>query len=168
MPIIAKLSYLRIAHRKVRLVVDLIRGKPVEEAQVILSFTIKRAAKPVLKLLKSAVANAKHNFQIEDNLYITKITVDGGPMRKKARARARGLAFPIQKKTSHITLILDTIAEKKKLRKITKSTIIKKTESIEKTNKNYKIKKPKLRAEKKILKPKIETGIKRVFRRKAF
>jgi len=79
MAVTAKLNYLRIAPRKVRLVVDLIRGKTVGEAQTILNFTTKRANKPLLKLLKSAAANAKHNFQIdESNLYISKIVVDEG------------------------------------------------------------------------------------------
>ncbi|MDI6591661.1 MAG: 50S ribosomal protein L22 [Patescibacteria group bacterium] len=115
MLITAKLRYLRIAPRKVRLVADLIRGKKVEEAQNILNFTVKRAAKPLLKLLKSAIANAKNNFQLEEsNLYISKILVDEGPKYKRWRARARGRADQIQKKTSHLTLVLDEITKKPK------------------------------------------------------
>lgn len=111
----AKLRYLRIAPRKVRLVADLIRGKSVEEAQTILNFTVKRAAQPLLKLLKSAIANAKNNFQLEEaNLYISKILVDEGPKYKRWMPRARGRASLIQKKTSHITLILDEINKKPK------------------------------------------------------
>jgi large subunit ribosomal protein L22 len=103
----AKLRYLRIAPRKVRLVADLIRGKSVLEAERILNFTRKRAALPLLKLLKSAVANAKHNFNLDEkNLYISKITVDQGPKTKKIFPRARGRADIKEKKTSHITLIL--------------------------------------------------------------
>jgi len=81
MSVIAKLKYLRIAPRKVRLVANLILGKSTKEAQSILDFTVKKAAQPLLKLLKSALSNAKHNFQLldESNLYISKIIVkDGG------------------------------------------------------------------------------------------
>jgi len=103
----AYLRYLRIAPRKVRLVADLIRGKSVEEAERILNFTRKKAALPLLKLLKSAIANAKHNFNLDaKNLYISKITVDEGPKMEKIFPRARGRADIIQKKTSHITLVL--------------------------------------------------------------
>lgn len=108
MAITAKLRYLRIAPRKVRLVADLIRGKSVEEAQNILNFTQKRAALPILKLLKQAISNAKNNFQLEEkNLYISKILVDEGPKLKRVRPRAKGHADEIQKKTSHITLVLE-------------------------------------------------------------
>lgn len=114
----AKLSYLRIAPRKVRLVADLIRGKSVEKAQTILNFTIKKAAKPILKLLKSAIINAKNNFQTDlKNLYISKITVDEGPKLKRIRPRARGQAYRIEKKTSHITIYLDDRSDKKPVEK---------------------------------------------------
>jgi large subunit ribosomal protein L22 len=103
----ARLRYLRIAPRKVRLVADLIRGKSVEEAERILNFTRKRAALPLLKLLKSAIANAKHNFNLDEKkLYISKITIDEGSKMKKIFPRARGRADIIQKKTSHVTLVL--------------------------------------------------------------
>lgn len=108
------LRYLRIAPRKVRLVADLIRGKQVEKAQTILNFTVKRATNPLLKLLNSGLANAKNNLKIEPgNLYISKITVDEGPKLKRWMPRARGQAYEIQKKTSHVTIILDEIKEKK-------------------------------------------------------
>ena len=164
MPVTAKLKYLRIAPRKVRLVADLIRGKRIEEAQSILNFTIKKAAPPLLKLLRSATANAKNNFQLdESNLYITKILVDEGPKYKRWRARARGRAEEIQKKTSHVTVVLDEIVKKpKKLKKI------KKPEEVKKVEKAPKIEKPKLKPEIEIKKPKVERGIKRIFRRKAF
>jgi len=113
MPVVAKLKYLRIAPRKVRLVADLIRGKSVEESQNILTFTKKRAALPLLKLLKSAVANAENNFQLDKkNLYIPKILVDEGPKLKRMMPRSRGQANEIQKKTSHITIVLDEIKKK--------------------------------------------------------
>jgi len=115
MPVVAKLKYLRIAPRKVRLVADLIRGKSVEQAQTLLRFTVKKANEPVLKLLKSAIASARNNFQLEEsNLYIRKISVDEGPKYKRHMPRARGQAYEIQKKTSHVTLWLDEIEKKKK------------------------------------------------------
>jgi len=113
MPVTAKLRNLRIAPRKVRMVADLIRRKPVVEAENILKFTVKRAAPVILKLLNSAVANAKNNFKMEkDNLYIQRILVDEGPKMKRWLPRARGKADEIQKKTSHITIILDEIKGK--------------------------------------------------------
>ena len=164
MSVTAKLRYLRIAPRKVRLVVNLIRGKPVEEAQTILSFTTKKATISLLKLLNSAVASAKNNFQLDPtNLFISKITVDEGPKYKRWRPRARGQVSEIQKKTSHVTLILDEMTKKpKKVKKITKA---KKAEKIEKIPKPEK---PKFKPEIKIKKPKVEKGTKRIFKRKAF
>jgi large subunit ribosomal protein L22 len=103
----AYLRYLRISPRKVRLVADLIRGKSVLEAERILNFTRKKAALPLLKLLKSAISNARHNFNLDEkNLYVSKITVDQGPKTKKVFPRARGRADIKEKKTSHVTLIL--------------------------------------------------------------
>ena len=104
----AYLRYLRIAPRKVRLIADLIRGKSVEEAQTILRFTNKGGTTPLLKLLNSAVASGVHNFQLDPgNLYIAKLLVDEGPKLKRVYPRARGKADQIQKKTSHVTLVLD-------------------------------------------------------------
>lgn len=165
MPVVAKLRYLRIAPRKVRLVADLIRGKSVEEAQTILKFTVKRATDPLLKLLKSAIANAKNNFQLqESNLYISKILVDEGPKYKRYMPRARGQASEIQKKTAHITLWLDEIVKKpKKVEKIKKAEKVEKME--ERTPKKER---PELKPEIKAQKPKIGKGIKKLFRRKAF
>jgi len=164
MPVTAKLRYLRIAPRKVRLVVDLIRDKTVEEAQTILSFTTKKAAQVILKLLKQAVSNAKTNFQLEEkNLYISKILVDEGPKYKRWMPRARGVTSPIQKKTSHIIIVLDEIVKKPK--KVKKIERIEKVEEMEKVPK---IEKPKLKPEIEVAKPKIERGIKKIFRRKAF
>jgi len=97
-----------MAPRKVRLVADLIRGKDVKEAKEILSFCKRRAAKPLLKLLNSAIANAKHNFNLkEENLFVSKIMVDEGPRLKRIFPRARGRADTIQKKMSHITIVLE-------------------------------------------------------------
>lgn len=100
--------YVRIAPRKARLVTDLIKGKPVEEALTILRFVPKKAARLVDKTLRSAVANAEQNPNIDvDTLYIKRIFVDGGPTMKRWRPRAMGRATKIIKRTSHITVILD-------------------------------------------------------------
>jgi len=170
MEVKAKLNYLRIAPRKVRLVADLIRWKKVEEAQTILKFTVKKGAHNLLKLLNSAVANAKNNFQIEpDNLYISKITVDEGPKYKRWMPRARGSASEIQKKTAHITLVLNEVEGTKKSKKIKKEgqrpVSIEKKEVVEE-KKVAKYEKPKSRPTFDKPKPKIVRGINRIFRRK--
>jgi large subunit ribosomal protein L22 len=102
----AKLNYLRIAPRKTRSVADLIRGLRVDEAEAQLMVQRRRPAKPILKLLRSAVANAKNNKLNVDHLFIFEIRVDGGPMLKRSLPRARGSASPIQKKMSHVTIVL--------------------------------------------------------------
>ncbi len=103
--------YVRISPRKVRLVVDLIRGKRVGEALAILRHTPKAASPVVEKVLNSAVANATHNYHMNPNdLYIAKIYVDEGPTLKRFRPRARGMASRINKRTSHITVV---VSEKK-------------------------------------------------------
>jgi large subunit ribosomal protein L22 len=112
MEVKAKAAHVRIAPRKVRVVVDLIRGKDIGEALAILKNTPKAASPLVEKVLKSAVANAEHNFELKaDNLFVAQAFVDQGPSLKRFRARARGMASRILKKTSHITL---TVAEKQK------------------------------------------------------
>lgn len=168
MPATAKLRYLRIAPRKVRQVSDLIRGKRVTEAQTLLRFLPKKASLPLTKLLKSATDSAQKNLQLEENnLYISKITVDEGPKLKRWQPRARGQAYEIQKKTSHVTIILDELEKKpKRVKRPRKAKIIE--EKIEKAEKAVKIEKPKLRPEIKAAKPKIERGIRKIFRRKAF
>ena len=114
MAISAKIKYLRISPRKVRMVADLIRNKTVGEAEAILKFTTKKASKPLLKLLESSIANAKNNFKKDiSSLYISSIMVDGGPILKRTMPRSRGTAFAIQKKTSHITIVLGEIGLKK-------------------------------------------------------
>ena len=107
--ITAKLSDYRQAPRKVRLVVDLVKGKTVEDARNSLNFLVKRASKPLLDLLNSAVANAEHNFNItSDKLFVKNFRVDEGMVLKRRRPRARGMAYPINKRTSHVFLELDT------------------------------------------------------------
>lgn len=100
--------YVRIAPRKVRLVIDLIRGKEVGEAIAILRHTPKAASPVVEKLVMSAVANAEHNYKMNpDNLVISEITCDQGPTLKRYRPRAQGRASRINKRTSHITVVLN-------------------------------------------------------------
>ncbi|GAA4723695.1 50S ribosomal protein L22 [Brevibacillus fulvus] len=100
--------YIRIAPRKVRLVVDLIRGKQVGEALAILKHTPKAASPVVEKVLKSAIANAEHNYELDpNNLVVGKVFVDQGPTLKRFRPRAMGRASRIHKRTSHITVVLN-------------------------------------------------------------
>jgi len=107
MEIKAKLSNLRTAPRKVRQVLDLVRGKKVLEAQSILLFTVNKSARSVLKLLNSAVASAKNDFHLDEaNLVIFKITADEGPKLKRWHPMSRGRAYPIIKRSTHIALIL--------------------------------------------------------------
>lgn len=108
MEIKAKARYIRMSSRKVKLVIDLIRGKSVKEAEAILAFVNKAAARPVGKLLQSAVANAVNNSKLEkEKLFIKKITADQGPSLKRWRPRAFGRAAPIKKHTCHISIVLE-------------------------------------------------------------
>jgi large subunit ribosomal protein L22 len=101
-------KYVRIAPRKVRVVMDLIRGKSVAEAFAILKFTPKVGAEAIEKVLKSAVANAENNFDMNvDNLYVSSAYVDQGPTMKRIHPRSRGQAFKILKRSSHITVAVD-------------------------------------------------------------
>jgi large subunit ribosomal protein L22 len=103
---------LRMSPRKVRLVVDLIRGKKVASALAQLQFSPRAATLPISKLVKSAVANAKHNYDlVEDNLFIKSIFVDGGATLKRSMPRAQGRATPIRKRTSHITVVLGELVD---------------------------------------------------------
>ena len=143
----AHLRHLRMSPRKVRLVTDLIRGAESKKAREQLKFIPKKASEPVLKLLNSAIANAKNNFNLEENnLFISEIFVNEGRTLKRWRARAMGRSAPIMKRTSHITIVLDEIkpkqVSKKKKKKEAKPKIIKKTE--------------KIKVEKKIIPPKKE------------
>ena len=103
----AKLSYARISSRKVKIVIDLIRNKPVAEALGILKNTPKAASEILVKLLESAIANAENNNNMDvNNLYIAEIYANQGPTLKRIRPRAQGRAFRIRKRTSHITIVL--------------------------------------------------------------
>lgn len=97
----------RIAPRKARLVVDLVRGKNVGEAISILKFTPKAASEIVLKVLNSAIANADHNYEMDvEKLYVKEAVVNEGPTLKRFMARAKGSASSIMKRTSHITIVV--------------------------------------------------------------
>ena len=103
----AKVSYARIAPRKVKIVIDLIRNKPVGAAIGILKNTPKAASYIVEKLLNSAIANAENNHNMSaDNLYVKEIYANPGPILKRIQPRAQGRAFRINKRTSHITVVL--------------------------------------------------------------
>ena len=102
--------YIRISNRKVKIVIDMIRGKSVKEAAAILAYTPKSASEPVLKLLNSAIANAENNLDMNrDDLYVAEVYANQGPTLQRYRARASGSASPIRKRTSHITIILDQV-----------------------------------------------------------
>lgn len=167
----ATLRYLRIAPRKVRLVADLIKGKKVSEAQTLLQFVNNAAVASFQKLIRSALSGASHNFQIDEaNLYIAKIVVDEGPKLKRFRPRARGRAYPIQKKTSHITVVLEelvpgTIDKKGKLVAASAKDIASSTLESGKTGLGAQ--KPKFGREKKLRTQKLGGVRNRIFRRKA-
>jgi large subunit ribosomal protein L22 len=100
-------KYIRIAPRKIRVVIDLIRGKNVGEAFAILKHTPKVGSEVVEKVLKSAVANAEHNYDMNtDNLYVAAAYVDQGPTMKRIHPRSRGQAFKILKRSSHVSVVV--------------------------------------------------------------
>ena len=108
----AKLSNLNTSAQKTRLVVDLVRGKPVLEALNVLTFTPNKAAQPVQKLIRSAIANAEENYGVaRDDLYIYKIYADEAPTRKWRRFGARGRFKPILRRRSHVTVVLREFEE---------------------------------------------------------
>ena len=103
----ATLRYLHIAPRKVRLIANTLRGMPVQEAEAQLFLRPQRASEPLLKLLRSAIANAKTNQKMNPNtLFVSAIRVDQGPVLKRSLPRAQGRATPIHKIMSHVTITL--------------------------------------------------------------
>jgi len=107
MNITAKLNDYRQSPRKVRLVAGLIRGQKVETALDTLQLTVKRASDPIIALLKSAIANAKNNFSLNvEDLFVKSLTVDNGAILYRRMPRARGVAYAIRKRTSHVSLVL--------------------------------------------------------------
>ena len=108
----AKARFVRAAPRKVRLVADQVRGLPVTEARSLLQFSNRGAARDVAKLIDSAAANAENNHElVADDLLIAEINVDEGPILKRWRARARGRATRIERKTSHVSVALMPTAD---------------------------------------------------------
>ena len=103
----AYLKHVRIAPRKMKIVIDLIRNKPVDQAAAILKNTNKSACEPLSKLLKSASANAENNFNMDNSkLYVAEVFATPGPIMKRVMPRARGSAARINKRTSHVTMVL--------------------------------------------------------------
>lgn len=112
--ITASLTNYRQSPRKVRSVANLVRGKSVDQALNTLSYLSKKAADPIFTLIMSAVANAKNNFNIEkEGLVIKELRVDVGQTMKRRMPRARGNSYPINKRNSHVRLVLDMKPEKK-------------------------------------------------------
>lgn len=145
----AQLNYLRISPRKVRAVAELLKGLDVDAAQAQLKYFVRRPAKPILKLLNSAVSNAKHNLGLDAGyLYIKEITVNEGMKLKRYKPKGFGLAMPIQKKTSHIRIVLDELPESKRK---------KKEEMLAKMPKPLEVKKEKIEEKKEIEGRKIKT-----------
>jgi large subunit ribosomal protein L22 len=108
----AQAKYVRHSPYKVRRVLDLVRGLPVEEAENLLRLTPRGATEPVVKVLKSAVANAEHNHALDvDDLVVAEAYADEGPTLKRYRPRARGRATRIRKRTSHITIVVSDTNE---------------------------------------------------------
>ncbi|MEK7142068.1 MAG: 50S ribosomal protein L22 [Patescibacteria group bacterium] len=114
--ITAKLNNYRSSPRKTRLVASLIKGKKVNDAITELNFLTKKASDPIAKLLKSAISNARHDFNItdENNLRVKTITVNAGPVLKRSMPRSRGMANQILKRTSCITIVLSGQLKSKK------------------------------------------------------
>ena len=108
---IARATYVRVTPMKARRVIDIVRGLPAKEALSVLKFAPQAASEPVAKVLASAIANAENNFQLDpDTLVISRAFVDEGPTLKRFRPRAQGRAFRIRKRTSHITIEVESIA----------------------------------------------------------
>ena len=140
----AKLNNLRMAPRKVRLLVDLIRGMDVTSALIQLKFSKKAAAEPMFKLLQSAIANAKHNAQLDDaTLVVSTAYVDEGPTLHRWKPRAFGRASRINKRTSHVTLIVEGDVKKVEKKPKAKAAVKKVTTSKPKVDKKTPAKKVK-------------------------
>ncbi len=160
-----KLNYLHIAPRKVRLVANALKGLSANEAEAQLALRPQRASRPLLKLLQSAVANAKHNKQVgADKLMVESIQVNQGPVFKRFLPRAMGRATPLQKKTSHVILVLKEVENAKAPRFNVRSEKPK-SEKKEKKMKKQVSAKPMAHKE---VKPKEKAGfLKKFFQRKS-
>jgi large subunit ribosomal protein L22 len=106
----AKASHVRVTPMKARRVIELIRDMPAQEALSVLKFAPQAASEPIAKVLASAIANAEHNFSLDpESLIITRAYVDEGPTMKRFRPRAQGRAYRIRKRTSHITIEVESV-----------------------------------------------------------
>ncbi len=176
--ITAQLNYLRISPRKVRAVVNIIKGLDVDLAHAQLKYLTRRPAKPLLKLLNSAVSNARHNLGLDKNyLYVKEIIVNEGIKLKRYKPKGFGLAMPIQKKTSYIKIVLDELSGDKRRNKeellakmpkppeVEKESIVKKpsVESSQPTKDKKDMKK-----EAKVEKPKFEKEVDRKSKKGVF
>jgi large subunit ribosomal protein L22 len=114
----AKATYVRVTPMKARRVVELIRNMPAQEALTVLKFAPQAASEPVGKVLASAIANAEHNFSLDpETLIVSRAFVDEGPTLKRFRPRAQGRAYRIRKRTSHITIEVESIETSKSNKK---------------------------------------------------
>lgn len=167
----AKLKYLKITPRKTRSLADIIRGLSAEEAKVQLMFSKRRAGISLLKLLESAIANAKNNHQLDvSKLFVKEIRVDQGPKSKRWTPRARGSVNLIEKKSSHVTLILgvsDKLPNSKYIfeEKKKKEKVVAKADKGKMKEKADEIKEVKPRGKEK--KPDKSNFFRKVFRRKS-
>ena len=110
----AQARYARVTPRKARRVVDLIRGMQAAEAQAVLRFAPQAASEPVYKVLSSAIANAEHNNQLDpETLWVSRAWVDEGPTLKRFRPRAYGRATKVRKRTSHVTVVVQTMGDER-------------------------------------------------------
>ena len=108
---IARATYVRVTPMKARRIIDLIRGKGAKDSLAMLKFAPQAASEPVAKVLASAIANAENNFSLDpETLVISRAFVDEGPTLKRFRPRAQGRAFRIRKRTSHITIEVESVA----------------------------------------------------------
>lgn len=173
MEITAKLNYLRMAPRKVRRVADLIRGQPVPVAERTLGFAHTRASAPLLKLLRSAVANARHNFHVAntERLRVRSITVNTGPTLERIQPRAFGRAFPIRKRTSHVSLVLEAIGAPRTVEPATPRRGVRPIAPAPSVPGREVVRKPEVRPEAFRVRPKAKTKptefVRRIFQRKA-
>lgn len=165
----AKLRYLRMAPRKVRLIAAMLKGLSVNEAEAQLLLNPRRASDPILKLLRSAVSNAKNNKLDLEKLIVKEIRVDKGPILKRWLPRAQGRATPIHKISSHVTIVLEESQKGKQPRfKIVKPEKIRKAkaEKIKAEQAKEAEKKPE-KPEMKEVKPEKRGFAQRIFRRKS-
>ena len=119
---LAQARYVRMTPMKCRRVVDLVRGAPVDKALDILKFDVHAASEPVYKVLASAIANAEHNEDLDaQDLYISQAYVDEGPTLKRFRPRAQGRAYRIRKRTSHITIVVQSVLAEAETARVAKA-----------------------------------------------